>query len=430
MTIQNAIDSIYGGDVIELADGVYTGSGNRDVEFKTKSVTVKSQSGNPDSCVIDCQGLTGNPHRGFLIKEREGNRATIQGLTIKNGYHESGSGTGIQIQRGNPTVRNCIFRNCEGFDGGALSLYKSDSVIRNCQFYNNIANDAGGGIFVHTCDPTIEYCFFEGNWAKWGGGGLYNHYAGPTINNCTFILNSSNFWGGAVHNNHPESTPMLSNCTFAYNFAPSGGAMYSRNNANPALHNSIIAFSTQGVAVMCVNGAATDLYCCDVYGNVGGDYVDCLSGQLGLNDNFTADPLFCDSSAVNYRLQEASPCAPDNNLVCGLVGAHWVGCSATGVEETEVVPLMYRLHNAYPNPFNPNCTVRFEIPKAGRVVIRLYDVSGACVRTLIDEWRDRGVHKEIWDGRGDTGSVLASGVYFCRIAAGDFVASKKIVLLR
>lgn len=431
MTIQNAVDSIYGGDIIELADGVYTGTGNRDVEFKTKSVIIKSQSGIPDSCVIDCQGSAGNAHRGFLIKEREGERATLQDLTIKNGYHESASGMGVQIHRSSPTVQNCIFRDCEGFDGGALSMYLSHSVIRNCQFYDNIANDAGGGVFVHTCDPTIEHCLFQGNWAKWGGGGLYNHYASPAVDYCTFILNSSDHWGGAVHNNHPDSTPMLSNCTFAYNFAPSGGAMYSRNNANPAVHNSIIAFSTQGVAAMCATGAATDLYCCDVYGNVGGDYVDCLSGQLVLNDNFTADPLFCDSSTVNYHLQSGSPCAPHNNLVCGLVGAHSVGCSATGVEEeTEVVPLAYRLHAIYPNPFNPHCTVRFELPKAGRVVVRLYNVSGACVRTLIDEWRVSGIHEENWDGRGDTGEALASGIYFCRMAAGDFVASRKIVLLR
>ncbi len=138
---------------------------------------------------------------------------------------------------------------------------------------------------------------------------------------------------------------------------------------------------------------------CQFYNNVandaGGDYVDCLSGQLGMNDNFTADPLFCDSSEVNFRLQEASPCAPENNLACGLVGANPVGCSATDVNTQEIIPLAYRLHHAYPNPFNPHCTIRYELPKAGRVVIKVFDVSGVCVRTLIDDWKDRGVHKEM-----------------------------------
>jgi len=429
-TIQAAVDEANGGDIIELADGIYTGTGNRDIGFKTKSVTVKSQSGNPDDCVIDSQGASGDPHRAFLINEREGNRATIQGLTIRNGYHGTGGGTGATLQRSSPTIRDCIFRDCEAFDGGAISMYKSKSLIWNCSFYNNIANDAGGGVFCHTSEPTIEHCFFKGNWALWGGGGLYNHYSDPQVNYCTFVQNSSDHWGGAVHNNHPDSTPLLSNCTFVYNFAPSGGAMYSRNTANPSIQNSIIAFSTQGVAVMCVNGAATDLYCSDVYGNVGGDYVDCLAGQLALYDNFTADPLFCDSSQVNYRLQEASPCAPENNLACGLVGANPVGCFATDVEEVANIPAAYRLHRAYPNPFNPSCTIQFDLPRAGRVVLRVYDVTGACVRTLADGWKDRGVHKEIWDGKGDNGSPLASGIYFCRMIAGGFTATQKIVLLR
>jgi hypothetical protein len=430
MTIQNAVDSLHGGDVIELADGVYTGTGNRDVGFKTKSITVRSQSWSPEACIIDCQGVSGDPHRAFFISEREGDRATIQMLTIQNGYHGSGSGAGIHIRRSNPTVRDCVIRDCESFDGGGLSTFASKSLIRKCQFINNIANNAGGGIINHTSDPTIEYCLFTDNWAQWGGGGLYNHYSAPIVQYCTFVLNSSDHWGGALHNNHPDSTPGIYNCTFVYNDAPSGGAIYSRNNANPSITNSIIAFSTQGVAAMCVTGAATDLYCSDVYGNVGGNYVDCLSSQLGMFGNFTADPLFCDSSAVNYRLQEASPCAPEHDPSCGLIGALPVGCLATSVKTTEIVPPAYRLHHAYPNPFNPHCTIRYELPKSGHVVLKIYDVTGACVRTLVEDWKEQGIHKKAWDGRGDGGSALASGVYFYRIVAGDFIATRKAVLLR
>jgi predicted outer membrane repeat protein len=429
-TLQMAVDSLYGGDIIELADGVYTGTGNRDIGFKTKSVTVKSQSGNPASCIIDCQGESGDPHRGFVISEREGNWATIQGLTIKNGYHGSGGGGGVMIVRSNPTVRDCIIRDCEAFDGGGLSTFMCEPFIYNCQFYNNIGNDAAGGLFNNTSDATIEYCLFMGNWAKWGGGALYNHYSAPHVEHCTFVHNSSDFWGGAVHNNHPDSNPGIYNCTFVYNSAPNGGAIYSRNNANPSVVNSIIALSTQGEAAKCVSGAATDLYCCDVYGNAGGDYVDCLTGQLALFDNFSSDPLFCDSSEVNFRLQEASPCAPENNLACGLVGALPVGCSATDVETKEIIPLVHRLHHGYPNPFNPHCTIKYELAKPERVILKIYNVTGTCVRTLVDDLKERGIHKEIWDGRGDSSSALASGIYFYRIVAGDFIATRKIVLLR
>jgi flagellar hook assembly protein FlgD len=64
------------------------------------------------------------------------------------------------------------------------------------------------------------------------------------------------------------------------------------------------------------------------------------------------------------------------------------------------------------------------------VVLKVYDVTGACVRTLVNGWKEKGVHKKAWDGKGDSGSQLASGVYFYRIAAGDFVATRKVVMLR
>ena len=147
-------------------------------------------------------------------------------------------------------------------------------------------------------------------------------------------------------------------------------------------------------------------------------------------DNINVDPLFCDSSAVNFRLQEASPCSPDSNLACGLVGALPVGCSATGVISQDIVPIAYKLHHGYPNPFNPHCTIQYDLPVAQRVVLKVYDVTGACVRTLVDGWKERGIHKEMWDGKSSGGEALASGIYFYRIVAGKFVAARKVVLLR
>jgi hypothetical protein len=96
----------------------------------------------------------------------------------------------------------------------------------------------------------------------------------------------------------------------------------------------------------------------------------------------------------------------------------------------DTVPIAYRAYQSYPNPFNPMCTIRYEIPKAGRVSLRIFDVSGSLVRTLVDAWREPGAYSEVWDGRGDAGKALPSGVYFYRLEAGDFVATRKMVLLR
>jgi hypothetical protein len=96
----------------------------------------------------------------------------------------------------------------------------------------------------------------------------------------------------------------------------------------------------------------------------------------------------------------------------------------------ESVPVAYQVYQSYPNPFNPVCTIRYDIPRAGKVSLSVFDVSGSFVRTLVDGWREPGVYSEIWDGKGDAGNALASGVYLCSIEAGDFVATRKIVMLR
>jgi len=93
-------------------------------------------------------------------------------------------------------------------------------------------------------------------------------------------------------------------------------------------------------------------------------------------------------------------------------------------------PTAYRAYQSYPNPFNPVCTIRYDIPSAGRVSLQIFDVSGSLVRTLVNSWREPGVYSEVWDGRTDGGTALSSGVYFYQLKAGDFVATGKTVLLR
>jgi hypothetical protein len=103
----------------------------------------------------------------------------------------------------------------------------------------------------------------------------------------------------------------------------------------------------------------------------------------------------------------------------------------TGVEPPTGTPLSKNaLHPCYPNPFNPVCTIRYDIAHAGRASLRMFAVNGSVVRTLVDAWREPGVYSEMWNGRADNGKQLPSGVYFYRLEAGDFVATRKMVLLR
>jgi hypothetical protein len=84
-----------------------------------------------------------------------------------------------------------------------------------------------------------------------------------------------------------------------------------------------------------------------------------------------------------------------------------------------------------PNPFNPVTTIDYEVPGgAERVTLRVYDVSGRLVRTLVDGRQPEGVATATWDGRNDGGGRVASGVYFYRLEAGDTRATRRMVLLK
>ncbi|KPJ60589.1 MAG: hypothetical protein AMJ46_06250 [Latescibacteria bacterium DG_63] len=106
------------------------------------------------------------------------------------------------------------------------------------------------------------------------------------------------------------------------------------------------------------------------------------------------------------------------------------GNETYGPIEVRVAPVAYKLSQGFPNPFNPFCTIRYDIPQAGRVSLRVFDVRGALVRTLVDAYREPGIYSELWNGRAEDGRELPSGVYFYRLEAGEFVATRKMVLLR
>jgi hypothetical protein len=96
----------------------------------------------------------------------------------------------------------------------------------------------------------------------------------------------------------------------------------------------------------------------------------------------------------------------------------------------DAAPAAYGAHEAYPNPFNPACTISYELPEGARVSLRVFDVGGSLVRTLVDGWRERGVHAETWNGRADDSSPLPSGIYIYSIKAGEFAATSKMLLMR
>ena len=93
-------------------------------------------------------------------------------------------------------------------------------------------------------------------------------------------------------------------------------------------------------------------------------------------------------------------------------------------------PLVTRLGDNYPNPFNPTTTIEYSIARDAHVSLAIYNVRGERVRNLVDAFQKRDDYRAVWDGTDSRGNDVASGVYFYRLKTAGFEKSKKLVLLR
>jgi hypothetical protein len=100
-----------------------------------------------------------------------------------------------------------------------------------------------------------------------------------------------------------------------------------------------------------------------------------------------------------------------------------------GVDEKEI-PKAYNLAQNFPNPFNPVTTIRFDVKDRGHVSLKIYNVAGQLVKTLVDEVKDASSYAIHWDGTNNIGTEVASGVYFYEMESGNFRKTMKMVLLR
>jgi hypothetical protein len=103
------------------------------------------------------------------------------------------------------------------------------------------------------------------------------------------------------------------------------------------------------------------------------------------------------------------------------------GATVTPLDES---PRELRLGVNHPNPFNPSTTIEYSLPSQMRVTIEIFNLLGQKVMTLVDETRPAGIHQVEWNGTDDDGKSVSTGVYLYRIQAGDFVETKKMLLLK
>ena len=482
-TIQDALSIAAPTSVIELEDGVFSGEGNRDLKFNFTSFTLKSISGDPERCVIDCGGSQTEQHRG--IRFDPGTRASrVEGIGFRNRY--SGSQLGIATQAtggailangGHLTLSNCVFEDCAtDREGGAIAGSGFPLVIEDCAFRRCVAkggaagaleiggnaklvlrrteftdnrvehplngHDDGGAIRVVTGNLVVEDCVFQGNRAN-RGGAAYLLSVDAQVSGTTWSDNHA-LAGGSVY--MAQNQVRFDHCTFVENGAIRGGSIFvDVYPSELSVDSSILAFGPEGDAIWC-GGANVSVRRSDIYGNAGGDWVGCIEPLLGTGENIQRDPLFCDLEGGVFTLDSRSPCALNaTSERPAPMGSQPVGC---GPSVRGVVPeaLAWDLARAVtesspesrfgfvritPNPASRDMSVHFSAPSLHGAELIVLDSTGRRVQRLVAT-RDAtpGEFVATWDGRDAKGRDVPSGAYFIRLSAGEKNVTQRVSILR
>lgn len=275
--IQAAINAAGANDTVLVADGVYTGVGNRDIDFLGKAITVRSENG-PANCVVDVGGTVVSPHRAFTFQSGEANASILDGLTIRNGYVK-GAGGGISVLSSSPTIANCrITGNSAYYAGGGIYAENGAPLVRDSLIHGNnvimitVDTIGGGGMALSDCQAVVERSRVVENASPRTGGGLWVNGGSVSVTDCSFVGNSvigtytGTAGGGGV---------ALSGCQAAVersrivaNESPQNGGGLMINEANVSVTDCLLA-----------GNSATDSY----YGDGGGVYTHDADGILTRN---------------------------------------------------------------------------------------------------------------------------------------------------
>jgi len=107
-----------------------------------------------------------------------------------------------------------------------------------------------------------------------------------------------------------------------------------------------------------------------------------------------------------------------------------VPLSIDGDEQITDLPKTFNLHQNYPNPFNPSTTIRYNLPEDIKITLRIYDITGRVIRTLVNHTQPAGIYKTVWNGTTDIGKPSSSGMYFAQIQAGDYSHVIKMLYIK
>lgn len=425
-TIQAGIDSAQAGDTVLVANGTYI----ENIDFHGKKLLLTSNYFfSKDRMDIVNTIIDGNADSSTVsIQSNEPEGTMLVGFTIQNGLGTGNwpnvRGGGVHISGGaNPTIKHCIIHSNESVGNsnrGAGIYANSDfAYISNCEVFNNVAQTGGGIMIGNGANGTVvDSCNVYGN----------DTYSALTIAYSQFIKINRTL----VHHNSRVGLRNFAtdSVTVTHSVIANNGDKGVSNESNASqvyLVNSFVGFNAaENIAFD--TSRAGNMVLAEFSNIIGGR--DTLYFGTGCIDTL---PEFADTSAYDYSLLSTSamidagdpalPYDPDGTVAD--IGTHFFSQGPNAVEFESAEVRSFELNQNYPNPFNPSTTIEFTIPKSDFVTLKIYNMLGQEVASLITEDLVQGNYKYTWETFG-----LASGVYYYKLETKNFAATKKMIVLK
>ena len=331
--------------------------------------------------------------------------------------------------------------------GGGMYCANSQLVLTEVEITQNISGP-GGGIYIENSYLTLNNVVINENTATtaihgdptYGGGICLTNNSSAVLNNVQIRGNEHTVgWGGGIY--CKNSDLYMTNVSIVDNSSNFGGGIcIGFWYPTPEPDSSHIYLSNVSIT----NNSAVDTTFPSgtVYGGFGGGIYFDLGTSVSFDSvnrcniyNNSADSLGNDLYNVGDSIisvivdtftvlnPDSSHAYPLNKFTFDIL--HDPSGASDISQQTNIMPANYALKQNYPNPFNPTTNIEFSIPQLEFVTLKVYNILGEEVATLVSEKLSAGKYKYDWDASG-----LASGVYVYRIQAGDYVETRKMILMR